>query len=222
MGNRYIPVTMCLVMALVFLEFAVLAYGMRPDQYELKRVYTGFSAKDFEVPIPKDFKRQGPPDGLTWYNEFKPMLDDLELTYEITTIEKTNIGKYFITAYSPQETGSWGTASGTTLHRADYNHRLNEPTTCAIDRNLHRFGDLFYIEEFDRVFVAEDTGSAVKGKHLDLGYTDLASVWSFPTGYYTVYRVEYITESYTCKASDGQIIQEPWLPDTVWWKFIQN
>lgn len=109
-----------------------------------------------------------------------------------TSIEYEYIGYYYCTAYSPQETGSWETASGATLHRADYEDRLIEPTTCAIDRSLHHFGDLFYIPEFDRVFVAEDTGGAVKGRHLDLGYTDLESVWSFPTGSYEVYAVRYI------------------------------
>ena len=117
-------------------------------------------------------------------------------TVTLIDIEYEYIGYYYCTAYSPQETGSWGTASGTTLHRAEYEDRLIEPTTCAIDRSLHRFGDLFYIPAFDRVFVAEDTGSAVKGKHLDLGYTDLESVWGFPTGSYEVYAVEYIYTDY--------------------------
>ena len=40
--------------------------------------------------------------------------------------------------------------------------------------------------------MAEDTGSAVRGNHLDLGYTDLESVWSFPTGSYETYSVRYI------------------------------
>ena len=121
-------------------------------------------------------------------------------TVTLVDIEYEYIGYYYCTAYSPQETGSWATASGTTLHRAEYEDRLIEPTTCAIDRSLHRFGDLFYIPAFDRVFVAEDTGSAVKGNHLDLGYTDLESVWSFPTGSYETYAVEYI---YTDFAADS-------------------
>ena len=123
-------------------------------------------------------------------------------TVTLIDIEYEYIGYYYCTAYSPQETGSWGTASGTTLHRAEYEDRLVEPTTCAIDRSLHRFGDLFYIPAFDRVFVAEDTGSAVKGKHLDLGYTDLESVWGFPTGSYEVYSVEYIYTDLEAKCYD--------------------
>jgi 3D (Asp-Asp-Asp) domain-containing protein len=117
-------------------------------------------------------------------------------------MEMESIGWYYITAYCPYECGyngenfpaGWRTASGEICHRADWEDRYIEPTTCAIDRNYHSFGDYFYIEEFDRVFVAEDTGSAVKGKHIDLFYDD-ESVEGFPTGYYEVFAVEYYEET---------------------------
>lgn len=114
-------------------------------------------------------------------------------------LELEPLGKYYITAYSPQETGSWATASGIKLHRASYEKRYTEPTTCAVDPKLHKIGKngvKFYIAEFDRVFIAQDTGSAVKGRHLDLAYTDLKSVKSFPTGKYQTYRVVNITTVY--------------------------
>ena len=101
--------------------------------------------------------------------------------------------------YSPSECGwngdnypvGWTTASGEICHRADWEHRYSEPTTCAISRSVHSFGEYFYIEEFDRVFISEDTGPGVQGKHLDLFYEDYDSVLSFPTGYYEVFLVEY-------------------------------
>lgn len=136
--------------------------------------------------------RKSKRDADYFYNWILPRLPD-SITVSHVEMKLTSLGYYYITAYSPQETGSWMTASGTTLHRADYQNRYSEPTTCAISRSIHSFGDLFYIAEFDRVFVAEDTGSAVRGKHLDLGYTDLDSVRSFPTGYYEVFSVEYVT-----------------------------
>lgn len=121
-----------------------------------------------------------------------------------TVIHKESLGYYFITAYCPHECGyveysdgtdnfpnGWVTASGEICHRADWENRLYEPTTCAISRSIHSFGDLFYIEEFDRVFVAEDTGSAVQGRHLDLFYETYDEMASFPTGYYEVYSVWY-------------------------------
>ena len=132
-----------------------------------------------------------------------------EITVKVMYTE--SLGYYFITAYSPLETGSWYTATDTYCHRADEEYRYSDPTTCAIDPTLHDFGDLFYIEEFDRVFVAEDTGGAVKGKHIDVCYTDdtLESVYNFPTGYYEVYAVYY--EEITLeviKGSDIPLIKE--------------
>lgn len=99
----------------------------------------------------------------------------------------TSLGKYYITGYTSLECGgSTMTASGATCHKGN-------PTTCAIDPALHDFGDLFYIEEFDQVYVAEDTGSAVKGKHLDLYFWDDEYNYALSiTGYYEVYAVEYV------------------------------
>ena len=133
---------------------------------------------------------------------------------EVTTytiMHKDYIGTYFITAYCPSECGyngenyptGWTTASGEICHRADWEDRLWEPTTCAIDRSIHSFGDMFYIEEFDRVFVAEDTGPGVNGRHLDLFYEEYDDVVSFPTGYYAVYSVWYEEVDYY---PDGNVI----------------
>lgn len=101
----------------------------------------------------------------------------------------TDIGKYYITGYTSVECGgSTMTASGATVHKGN-------PTTCAIDPKLHDFGDLFYIPYFDQVYVAEDTGSAVKGKHLDLYFYDDEYNYALSiTGYYKVYSVEYVTD----------------------------
>ena len=121
-----------------------------------------------------------------------------------TVIHKESLGYYFITAYCPHECGyreyddgtdnfpaGWTTASGEICHRAAWEDRLYEPTTCAISRTHHSFGDLFYIEEFDRVFVAEDTGPGVQGRHLDLFYETYDEMAAFPTGYYEVFSVWY-------------------------------
>ena len=101
----------------------------------------------------------------------------------------TDIGKYYITGYTSIECGgSTMTASGVTVHK-------DNPTTCAIDPALWDFGDLFYIPYFDQMYVAEDTGSAVKGKHLDLYFYDDEYNYALSiTGYYKVYSVEYVTE----------------------------
>ena len=177
-----------------------------PDEAERKTLIvpsrpTGYMLKPTATPTPTPTAQQ------LFYGDFIDAVENEEIVVE--TIEFTYIGTYFITAYCPWECGyngenypaGWRTASDTICHRADHNHRLTEPTTCAIDRYYHSFGDLFYIEEFDRVFVAEDTGSGVKGHHLDLFYEDYDDVISFPTGYYTVYSVEYVTK--TVKAQEA-------------------
>lgn len=132
------------------------------------------------------------PDSLDWYNyTWMPMLEHVLLpTVEMVL---TDAGKYYVTNYCPAECGgSWATSSGATCHRASYEDRLTEPTTCAIDLSVNSYGDLFYIPAFDRVFIAEDTGSGVKGKWLDLFYVDYADVVNFPVGWYQVYNVEYV------------------------------
>lgn len=140
--------------------------------------------------------------------------ETFSVTYE--RMELTSLGTYYITSYCPSECGyngynyptGWMTASDTICHRADYNYRLSEPTTCAISRSIHSFGDTFYIPEFDRTFVAEDTGSAVKGRHLDLFYEEYSDVYNFPTGYYEVYEVTWVEETITVTEEELEMLEE--------------
>lgn len=169
------------------ISLANIRNGTEPEQQQ-----KSISVKEEHIetptptPTPKPEKIRAERDGGT----FQPYLT----TY--WQIKLTKKGRYFITAYCPAECGgSWATASGATCHRADDGDRLESPTTCAIDRKKHSFGTYFYIEEFDRIFVAEDTGSAVKNNHLDLFYEEMSDVQAFPTGYYTVYTVEYIKKT---------------------------
>lgn len=153
----------------------------------------------------KTFRPEG---AVVWYKS--GYSHDGEVT-TYTIMCKEYIGTYFITAYCPSECGyngenyptGWTTASGEICHRADWEDRLWSPTTCAVDRSIHSFGDMFYIEEFDRVFVAEDTGPGVNGRHLDLFYEEYDDVISFPTGYYDVYSVWYEEVTYY---PDGDVI----------------
>ena len=73
-----------------------------------------------------------------------PTATPTPVIYEEITVKvryKESLGSYFITSYCPYECGgSWQTASGATCHRADYEDRLKDPTTCAIDRKIHSFG----------------------------------------------------------------------------------
>lgn len=74
--------------------------------------------------------------------------------------------------------------------------------TAAIDTRYHDFGDLFYIVNDNpylenkpnkKIFVAEDKGSAVKGKNrLDLWFSTHKEAINFGKQYYTVYKIEKI------------------------------
>lgn len=128
------------------------------------------------------------------HDKFKEFMDSVMLP--TVEMKKTSLGTYYITGYTAWELGgSTATASGATCHKAkNYNDSFYNPTTCAIDPALHDFSDLFFIEQFG-CFIAEDTGSAVKGKHLDLyygeTYEDNQAALCI-TGYYEVFSVEFI------------------------------
>lgn len=172
--------------------------------------FSDLSIKDFPVPLPRyetNIYETEETEETEYIPEILNLIAESEVT--VTVMKKESLGWYFITAYCPSECGyngsnyptGWTTASGEICHRADYEDRLTEPTTCAISRSIHSFGELFYIEEFDRVFISEDTGPGVQGKHLDLFYEEYADVVSFPTGWYEVFSVEY--EEVTVKIGDN-------------------
>ena len=132
----------------------------------------------------------------------KKAIDSVE--FPTMQTELTSLGKYYITGYTSIECGgSTTTASGTTCHKAEsIADSISNPTTCAIDPALHDFGDVFYIEGFG-YYIAEDTGSAVKGKHLDLYFWDGEYNYALSiTGKYEVFAVEYIETTYKPAAYD--------------------
>lgn len=94
------------------------------------------------------------------------------------------IGRYYITAYNHKETGSKMTASGAICHEGNI-------TTCAADvwGGYFKFGD--YIEVGNRIYRVEDTGSAVKKKHIDLYFYDYNKMARYNSHYETIYRVEF-------------------------------
>jgi len=129
-------------------------------------------------------------------------IDSAQLPKKCTQL--TSLGKYYITGYTSLECGgSTTTASGTTCHKAaSITDSIENPTTCAIDPALHDFGDIFYLESFG-YFIAEDTGSAVKGKHLDLYFWDDEYGYALSiTGKYEVFAVEFIDTTYQAGAYD--------------------
>ena len=145
-------------------------------------------------PVPEEpFYEPFELEAVNKYYELKNAWQDIEITYQ--TIELHYLGKYFVTAYASAELGgSTATSSGATCHYSEDN-RI--PTTCAIDRNLHKFGEILSIE--GKLYVTEDTGSGVKGAWVDCYVPDMESVWSWDTGYKSVYSVSYQYHKYERK-----------------------
>jgi 3D (Asp-Asp-Asp) domain-containing protein len=115
--------------------------------------------------------------------ELRNEWQEVVVTYQ--TIHTEYLGRYFLTAYSDEETYSRATASGVEVH---YSEDPYEPTTCAIDRRYHQFGDLFMID--GKIYVAEDTG-AFSGLWIDCFVETMEEVHSWETRYDSVYSVSY-------------------------------
>jgi len=119
-------------------------------------------------------------DETTQYHERDTTEDHLEEIQTSLFYAVEPIGKYYITAYSHVETGSRITASGAKVHQGTI-------TTAAADvPKYFRFGD--YVEVDGRIYRIEDTGSAVRKRHLDLYEPDMKKLNSY-TSYKQVYRV---------------------------------
>ena len=169
-----------------------------------------FTPNDFVVPLPKEqyeFKQRQKVNHLKQFDEWfemRTVLYNVKGSYEY--IEYEYIGYYFVTAYAPEECGfdgsnfpkGWTTASDTICH---YSDDWKTPTTCAIDRNYHGFGEYLLIGDpyskntaDKKIYVTEDTG-AFRGKWIDVFRPNYADMAAFPTGYFPVYSVTFRTET---------------------------
>ena len=116
------------------------------------------------------------------------------------TIETEYAGRHFITAYCPWECGyngenypaGWRTSSGEICH---YSDDPLVPTTCAIDRNYHRYGEYLMVD--GKIYVTEDTGPGVQGMWIDIFVESMEEVQYFGSHYTDVYYVEFIEHNYT-------------------------
>ena len=110
---------------------------------------------------------------------------DMEETPDFSAVMYATepIGRYYITAYNHEETGSKITASGKTCHEGTI-------TTCAADVPKYlKFGDV--IEVDGRLYVVEDTGSAVKKRHVDLYFKSYKAMAKYNSNYQTIYKVTF-------------------------------
>lgn len=181
MKTRDICVLLCMI-AYICIGYASIFIEQMPEQVETITV-------EECIDIPKETTR--PYDiAMTMYRQYKNFVDtcpvichtepkDLE-NYSCLMYATEPIGRYYITAYNHLETGSKLTASGKTCHEGLI-------TTCAADPKYHKFGE--YLEIGGRVYVVEDTGSAVKKRHIDIYFANYKTMARYNSHYETIYRV---------------------------------
>ena len=182
MKTRDICILLCMI-AYICIGYASIFIEQMPEPVETIIV------EEKQIDIPKETVR--PYDvAMSMYRQYKNFVDTCPVicntepknleNYSCLMYETEPIGRYFITAYNHLETGSKLTASGKTC-------REGLITTCAADPKYHKFGE--YLEIGGRVYVVEDTGSAVKKRHIDLYFANYKTMARYNSHYETIYRV---------------------------------
>lgn len=146
-----------------------------------------------EIYAQSEPEKTGPNPAIIGESRLRNQWNGIAVTYK--TIELDYLGRYFITAYCPDECGgSWMTSSGETCH---WSEDWTEPVTCAIDRSVHTFGEYIQVGDPDdpdrKIYVTEDTGPGVRGLWVDCFVETMDEVRSWPTRWESVYRVTFVT-----------------------------
>ena len=174
-------------LATLMILFAVIVPIPKPTLYFSPDVAPGISSYELVVIFHDELKEQR-----------KKAESEVELSaghFEEEVSEEMNclmyatvpIGRYYITAYNHEETGSKITASGKTCHEGTI-------TTAAADVPKYlKFGEVIevYVNGEPRLYIIEDTGSAVKKKHVDLYFESYKQMARYGSNYQTIYRVEF-------------------------------
>ena len=202
--SKQSPIIALVIVLLVSYGFiALYGYYMKnPPEYK-----QGFTPKDFEVPLPKsqmDFKQAQKVNRLPQFDGWFEMRSTLyNVPCEYQYLEYEYLGMYFCTAYCPEECGyngnnfpnGWTTSTGTICH---YSDTWSEPTTCAIDPKVRKYGDLLLVGNPDssdkKLYIAQDCGPGVQGKWIDCFRDNYSDMAAFPTGYKPVYLVRFKTK----------------------------
>lgn len=213
---------MILLSSYVFI--AIMGHYLKepPKQY--------FTPKDFEVELPK-FNWTKPIETryyeLPWLNDYfemQSLLWNVSMSYSY--IETEYLGRYFITAYCPEECGyngnnyptGWKTSTDTICH---YSSDWKEPTTCAIDPKVRNYGEYLMIGSPDsrnkKIYHCEDCGPGVKGQWVDCFVETYSEVQTWNTRYDNVYLVKFKTKTiegdlYKIQKIRNDIIRETLMP----------
>ena len=200
--SNIILLVVVLFVSYIFIAVAGYYFKNPPEQKQ------GFTPKDFEVPLPKEEYihaiklRYFEMPWLNGYYEMESIKWSMPMSYEY--IETEYIGRYFITAYSPEECGyrgnnyptGWKTSTDTICH---YSDTWYEPTTCAIDPSVRKYGDYIMVGSPDssnkKIYHCEDCGPGVKGNWVDCFVPNYDMVISWNTRYDSVYLVKFKTKT---------------------------
>lgn len=128
---------------------------------------------------------------LDGFYDLRNVYQNVEVTY--LTMQFEYLGRYFITAYCPEECGwSWQTSSGATCH---YSENRFEPTTAAIDIRFHGYNEILLVGDPEdpesKVYITEDTGPGVQGAWIDCFVETMDEVRNWETRYEKVFKVTY-------------------------------
>lgn len=201
LANKVYELSCLFILSAVAAAIGIVALVQEPAEAEPDY----FCSMDMYVDLPEIYYPEVEivyPEVLDGYYDLKQEMGSITFPKKRIVLEDSH--RMFITAYCSAECGgSTMTSSGATVHRSSDPY---EPTTCAIDRRYFRYGDLFYVPSEDRVYVAEDTGSAVKGMHIDLFQTSMGAVSGYNTRYETVYECR--IETYEVPSSHYRIVEE--------------
>lgn len=183
-----------LLLAFMLINQAILTIPYALDDHKEKTKEIKQKFETYHIPeIVEEVRR--PNEAIIGEAKLRNEWNDITVTY--TTIELDYLGRYFITAYCPEECGgSWMTSSGAICH---YSDTWSEPTTCAIDRNYHGYNEILQVGDPDdperKIYITEDTGPGVRGLWIDCFVITMDEVKAWPTGWKPVYSVSYVTHT---------------------------
>lgn len=202
-GIRQSNIIILVIVLFVSYVFIAIAGHYFKDPPEQKQ---GFTPKDFVADIPHHtwvqpikFRKYEMP-WLDEYFNMRSILLNIGFSYEY--IETEYLGRYFITAYCPEECGwngnnypvGWKTSTDTICH---YSDDWREPTTCAIDPSVRKYGEYIMVGSPDsadkKIYRCEDCGPGVQGQWVDCFVETMSEVKSWNTRYDRVYLVRFKT-----------------------------
>ena len=121
-----------------------------------------------------------------WEDVIRWRIDDADVSIEelevdvVQKAEMQSLGKFKLTAYCPCQSCSadYGTQTSTGAV-------AKEGRTVAVDPGVIPYGTVLIIN--GKEYIAEDTGSAIKGNRIDIYFDDHDAAWDFGVKYAEVF-----------------------------------